>query len=87
MLKLNTFHYSNACGLVENENSQLLFDVIEGKMGNFSFKTDNYEWVGPSGAPTEKIDGMVALIMAWGRAMFGNDDTRSVYETRGIICL
>lgn len=36
---------------------------------------------------TEKIDGMVALVMAWGRAMFGNDETQSVYETRGIITL
>jgi phage terminase large subunit-like protein len=36
---------------------------------------------------TEKIDGMVALIMAWGRAMFGNDETQSVYETRGVVCL
>lgn len=30
---------------------------------------------------------MVALIMAWGRAMFGNDETQSVYETRGVVCL
>jgi len=36
---------------------------------------------------TEKIDGMVALIMAWGRAMFGNDEIQSVYETRGVVCL
>jgi phage terminase large subunit-like protein len=32
---------------------------------------------------TEKIDGMVALIMAWGRAMF-KVDTTSVYEERGV---
>lgn len=35
---------------------------------------------------TEKIDGMVALIMAWGRAMF-KVDTKSVYEERGVISL
>jgi phage terminase large subunit-like protein len=34
----------------------------------------------------EKIDGMVALMMAWGRAMF-REDTTSVYEGRGVIAL
>lgn len=34
---------------------------------------------------TEKIDGMVALIMAWGRAMAGKMPETSVYETRGVI--
>jgi muramoyltetrapeptide carboxypeptidase LdcA involved in peptidoglycan recycling len=58
MLKLNTFHYSNTCGLVENDNNKLFFDVIEGKRDSFSFKTDKYEWIGPSGAPSEKIDGI-----------------------------
>ena len=57
-LKLRTFHYSNACGLAENENSQLFFDVVEGKTNSFSFKNDKYAWIGPSGAPTEKIDGI-----------------------------
>lgn len=33
---------------------------------------------------TEKIDGMVALFDAWGRAMFGAADQSSVYETHGI---
>lgn len=35
---------------------------------------------------TEKIDLMVALIMAWGRAMF-HEDEKSVYEQRGILRL
>jgi len=35
---------------------------------------------------TEKIDGMVALFMAWGRAML-KTDTSSVYEGRGILTL
>ena len=33
---------------------------------------------------TEKIDGLVALIMAWGRAMF-SEGKISVYETRGVL--
>jgi phage terminase large subunit-like protein len=35
---------------------------------------------------TEKIDPMVALIMAIGRAMV-NPETSSVYETRGVITI
>jgi phage terminase large subunit-like protein len=35
---------------------------------------------------TEKIDGMVALMMGWGRAMF-SEDTTSIYEERGILTL
>jgi phage terminase large subunit-like protein len=35
---------------------------------------------------TEKIDGMVALFMGWGRAML-KTDTSSVYEERGILTL
>lgn len=35
---------------------------------------------------TDRIDGMVALIMAWGRAMF-RQETKSVYEERGAIVL
>lgn len=35
--------------------------------------------------PENKIDGVVATIMALGRAMVGQGDTSSVYEERGII--
>jgi phage terminase large subunit-like protein len=35
---------------------------------------------------TDKIDGMVALIMGWGRAMF-NVDKKSIYEERGLMIL
>jgi phage terminase large subunit-like protein len=34
--------------------------------------------------PENKIDGIVALIMALGRAMAGGGEQKSVYETRGI---
>lgn len=33
---------------------------------------------------TEKIDGMVALCMAWGRAMMKKGPVRSIYETQGV---
>jgi muramoyltetrapeptide carboxypeptidase LdcA involved in peptidoglycan recycling len=57
-LKLVTFHYSNACGLLENNNNQLFFDVVEGKTDSFSFKEPSYAWQGPAGAPAEKIEGI-----------------------------
>ncbi len=57
-LKLLTFHYSNVCGLLENDNNQLFFDVVEGKKNSFSFKEGNYAWHGPAGAPQEKIEGI-----------------------------
>ena len=36
---------------------------------------------------TERIDGIVAAIMALGRAMLQPEDSGSVYETRGFITL
>lgn len=57
-IKLNSFHYSNACGLVENDNNKLFFDVIEGKTNSFSFYEPNYNWIGPSGAPNVNIEGI-----------------------------
>lgn len=57
-LKLLAFHYSNTCGLLKNDNNKLFFDVVEGKTNSFSFKESNYEWHGPAGTPTEKIEGI-----------------------------
>jgi phage terminase large subunit-like protein len=34
---------------------------------------------------SEKIDGIVSVIMALGRAMLDNDSGGSVYATRGVI--
>ena len=34
---------------------------------------------------TERIDGIVAAIMALGRAMLRTEDGPSVYDTRGVI--
>ena len=36
---------------------------------------------------TERIDGIVAAIMALGRAMLQPEEQCSVYETRGLIVL
>jgi phage terminase large subunit-like protein len=36
---------------------------------------------------TEKIDGIVALVMALGIAMVRTERKRSIYETRGLIRL
>lgn len=33
----------------------------------------------------EKIDGMVALIMATGRAILNNGSNESIYDSRGLI--
>ncbi len=57
-LKLLTFHYSNTCGLFEHDNYQLFLDIIEGTKNKFSFFEKNYEWLGPSGAPTAPIEGV-----------------------------
>lgn len=57
-LKLLSFHYSNACGLVDNDNNRLFFDVVEGRTNSFSFRESNYSWIGPAGAPQTKIEGI-----------------------------
>lgn len=57
-LKLLTFHYSNLCGLLENDNNKIFFDVVEGRTNSLSFKEPNYSWHGPAGAPQEKIEGI-----------------------------
>lgn len=44
-LRLITFHYSNASGLFSADNHQLFFDIIQGKIKNFSFLEKNYEWL------------------------------------------
>jgi len=56
--KILTFHYSNACGIYDNDNYKLFFDVISGAQTNFSFKEDNYKWLGQAGAPEKPIEGI-----------------------------
>lgn len=39
------------------------------------------------GESTERIDGMVALIMAWHRSQLGNGQATSIYNERGILSI
>jgi phage terminase large subunit-like protein len=55
--------------------------------GNTAAETDSAGNIKPSKAKsTEKIDGVVAAIMALGRAMVSEEET-SVYQNRGILVL
>jgi phage terminase large subunit-like protein len=62
--------------------------VLRWNMSNVTAKTDPAGNVKPDKGvvKTQRIDGVVALIMARGRAMVG-DNGPSVYETRGVISL
>ncbi len=62
--------------------------VLRWMAGNVTISTDDAGNIKPSkDKSTEKIDGIVALIMAIGRAMASEGTGRSVYETRGLIRL
>jgi phage terminase large subunit-like protein len=61
--------------------------VLEWNADNLEVKTDESENVRPVKANTKKrIDGIVALIMAFGRAM-QHHEQKSVYSERGVIVL
>lgn len=57
-LKLLTFHYSNACGIFSHSNYKLFFDIISGEKNKFSFKEDNYRFIGSAGVPEKKLEGI-----------------------------
>ena len=62
--------------------------VLKWMASNVSVKTDpsgNIKPVKPDNKSALKIDGMVCLIMAIGRAMFGGGADESIYETRGMV--
>lgn len=62
--------------------------VLRWMASNVVAKTDEADNIKPDKAKSlEKIDGIVALIMAIGRAMIDQDTPESVYETRGILTL
>ena len=59
--------------------------VLRWMMSNIALKTDPAGNMKPDKArSSEKIDGIVALIMALGRAMVSKDDKKSIYETRSL---
>jgi phage terminase large subunit-like protein len=61
--------------------------VVRWMAGNTAAETDSAGNIKPSKAKsTEKIDGVVAAIMALGRAMVSEEET-SVYQNRGILVL
>lgn len=62
--------------------------VLTWMADNLTVETDAAGNLKPSKAKsTEKIDGLVALIMGLGRLLVCGDDNSSVYETRGILTL
>lgn len=59
--------------------------ILRWCMDNLVMRMDANENVAPDKEhATERIDGAVALIMAYSRSMFGEDQT-SVYEERGVL--
>ncbi len=62
--------------------------VLRWMAGNVTVRMDPAGNIKPDKArSTEKIDGIVALVMGIGRAMFSDRPQRSVYETRGVIII
>lgn len=62
--------------------------ILKWMASNVSVKTDpsgNIKPVKPENKSALKIDGIVCLIMAIGRRMFGESPSESVYEDRGMI--
>lgn len=61
--------------------------VARWMFGNLEVKMDENENVRPvKSKSTERIDGIVALINAMARGIL-DEDTTSVYETRGVVTL
>lgn len=60
--------------------------VLRWMASNVTVETDAAGNLKPSKKKsTEKIDGIVALVMALGRALESDGDGKSVYETRGVL--
>ena len=62
--------------------------VLRWNADNFVVKVDESENVRPAkNKARERIDGIVALAMAYGRAAYDFQKNKSVYETRGLVVL
>jgi len=62
--------------------------VMRWMFGNLAVKKDENENVRPvKDKSTGRIDGVVALINAMARAMLHEDESTSIYETRGILTM
>jgi phage terminase large subunit-like protein len=61
--------------------------VLSWNVDNMVVRTDANENVAPDkDKATERIDGVVATIMGWGRMIF-NENDESIYNSRGVIIL
>ena len=56
--KLQTFHFSNACGLFLHNNYKQFFDIIQGKTTEYSYKRKAYHWLNPNQGPAVPIEGI-----------------------------
>ena len=62
--------------------------ILRWMAGNLSAKTDAQDNIKPDKQKSaDKIDGIVALIMALGRALLGEKPKESIYKTRGILTI
>ncbi len=57
-LKLRTFHYANACGLLGKNNYKQFFDIISGELTEYGYRRKAYHWLSPNEGPKEKIEGI-----------------------------
>ena len=55
-IDLLTFHYANAGGTVANDNSQLFFDIIEGRTQSFAFTEPCSRWL--TAPPSKPVEGI-----------------------------
>lgn len=57
-LKLNSFLYSNACGIGLYKNSKQFFDIITGKVNKYNYLRKGFYWLNPNEGIREKIEGI-----------------------------
>lgn len=73
-----------AAGLVSHDGN----DVLRWMIGNTAVKVDHREYMMPDKKKSsEKIDGVVAILMAFARAMFTEIDPGSVYDREGLFVM
>jgi muramoyltetrapeptide carboxypeptidase LdcA involved in peptidoglycan recycling len=55
-LKLLSFHYSNFVGTMDNDNSQIFFDIIEGRKDDLLYQEKDYRYLGEK--PAKPVEGV-----------------------------
>lgn len=56
-LGLRTFHYTNACGLFQNKNSQLFLDLVQGAVPSFVSPGGRHHWLSED-VRDKRIEGL-----------------------------